>query len=58
MTFFRSPTILSAIDLPKGMFGPKGFGVRQALFDLLGALAVGHRSVRNCLCVYKYISYI
>jgi D-alanyl-lipoteichoic acid acyltransferase DltB (MBOAT superfamily) len=39
MIFFRSPTMVSAIDLVKGIIGLNGIGLPQALMDHLGPLA-------------------
>src|SRR5271166_3224038 len=39
MVFFRAPTIMSAIDLVKGVIGLNGIALPQALFDRLGPLA-------------------
>ena len=38
MVFFRSPTMMSAFDLVKGMIGANGVALPQALFDQLGPL--------------------
>jgi D-alanyl-lipoteichoic acid acyltransferase DltB (MBOAT superfamily) len=38
MVFFRSPTMVSAIDLVKGIIGLNGIGLPQALLDHLGPL--------------------
>jgi alginate O-acetyltransferase complex protein AlgI len=38
IVFFRSPTMMSAIDLVKGMIGMNGIALPQALFDRLGPL--------------------
>jgi alginate O-acetyltransferase complex protein AlgI len=39
MIFFRAPTMSSAIDLVKGVFGLNGFGLPQDLLGRLGPLA-------------------
>ena len=39
MIFFRAPTMASAMDLVKGVFGLNGFGLPQDLFGRLGPLA-------------------
>jgi alginate O-acetyltransferase complex protein AlgI len=38
MVFFRSPTMMSAIDLVKGMLGMNGIALPQAFFDHMGPL--------------------
>jgi hypothetical protein len=44
MIFFRAPTMASAVDLVKGVFGLNGFGLPQDLLDRLGPFAqVLHR---------------
>jgi alginate O-acetyltransferase complex protein AlgI len=39
MIFFRSPTVTSAIDLIKGIFGLNGVALPEPLFDRFGPLA-------------------
>ena len=39
MVFFRSPTIMSAADLMKGLIGLNGVALPQAIYDHLGPLA-------------------
>jgi alginate O-acetyltransferase complex protein AlgI len=45
MVFFRAPTMRSAIDLVKGIFGLNGIALPQALYDRLGPLTSTFHSV-------------
>jgi len=45
MIFFRSPTVISSIDLLKGVIGVNGIALPQALFDRLGPLTGAFHSI-------------
>ena len=45
MIFFRSPTIMSAIDLLKGIIGMNGIALPQSVFERLGSLTNPFHSI-------------